>query len=192
MIGRLTKNSPYTGVVEEVSTVAVDFLGASIFIDQAHRRIRWSPPLKSTALRSILTLNSAHPSRIHESWMRAYFHRLMRRSSNPEIYRSYQDEVLKRLVEAGIDHSLLAHLRAITSCTYPVPISGRPCSSVVKNDRTFWCVVPCHPIWFKALSAAARRFSLRLRVQPSPSIGQRVSCAWDLDSPVLSTAISRF
>ena len=147
MVNRLTTNKPYTGSIEEASPSSVDFLDVCIILDPVHGKVHWAPHLKDSSLRSVLSIHSSHPSKVHESWMRAYCLRLMNRSSSTEVYRDFQLEVFRRLHEAGIDQSLIAHVQRTTVMTYPVTISlSRP--SRTRQDKTFWCVCTFHPVWF--------------------------------------------
>ena len=153
-------------------------------------KLRWAPHLKDIALRSILTLDSAHPCQIHGGWIRAYFNRIRSRSFSPEIYSSYQAEVCSRLVSSGIDPSIVQYLRQHTGATHAVPISND--ESVKTRQKTFWCVLPYHPVWFRALNASARRFSERLKAHPIESIGHRLAVSWSLTGSVLSSVIRKF
>ena len=106
------------------------------------------------------------------------------------IYRSFHDLICKRLAESGTDPSLLTHLKSVTQATYPVPISR--CVRSSRQVDSFWCVIPLHPVWFKSVSAAARRLSLRLKVKRFPSVGTNIGIAWSLNSPVLSNVVAKF
>ena len=194
LIGILKSSRPWTGEVEEASSVSVQFLDANIWIDVAHRKFQWSPHLKESSLTCCLSILSAHPTRVHESWLNAYLSRLWRRSSVLAWYLDYRQEVMSRLRRVGVDPSIISSLldtshRTYKTCTWPK-------GSVTLNNKLAayhtWLVLPYHPAWARELNAAVRRFSVMHAQHEIAGISHSFGVAWDLTTISMSQAVAKF
>ena len=185
------RSAPYTGEVEEASLAGVQFLDMNIHYDMKHLQVHWSPNLKPVALKSVLSIHSAHPVGVHSAWLKAYFFRVFRRCSSVAWFQSFKDEIMTRLAKAGVDHAMLSVLDRQTVFTYPVPVKVP--RQIVKPHKSLWITIPFHPVWHRAFNTSCREMSQnlsQLTVSGLDELDFRI--AWSLSSPVLSSIIAKF
>ena len=191
LVRRLKAAHPYTGKVEEASTTCITFLDVQLFIDLKAGIINYCPHLKPTALRSVLSIYSGHPSHVHGAWLKAYMLRIRKRASSVEWYVSFKDFILQKLCEAGVDRTLLAELDEQCKFTYPVPITS---SGTLKKQRksSFWLVLPFHPVWHKDLNRDVARLSRLFEQHNIPGISKHIGVSWSLRSPSLASSVIKY
>ncbi len=199
IVTKLENASPYTGKIEEASPSAVTFLDCVIYVDHKHGLMRWAPFLKPIALKSVLSFFSAHPTKVHIAWLRAYFLRLRQRSYSVDWYRTFEAEVLRRLAVAGVDRSFLTSLERSCRATYPAALPASPvkfCAGLTevrvrRREEKFWCVLPFHPAWHDLLNSAIRRFSDAHKCHDIPGVPRNFGIAWSLRSSSLASCTTR-
>ena len=183
---------PFQGTLEEASISGVSFLDLSMFKDLTHESsvVSFAPLLKSTFLLSTIGPSSAHPCGAHEAWMRSYIFTCRKHSTNIAWFESFKQEVLKRLLDAGIDHAIVCSIDRTTQCTYKIGLpSVNPCSF----DRdSAWIRFPYHPLWSRAVNSALRTLSehntdfIRTTLQRA-----QIKAAWQLTMPALGAVVQK-
>ena len=180
-----------------------DFLDLSLAKDCFYERsgnLTIKPFLKDTSLLQVLNVRSAHNSSIHANWMHAYILRLRRHTNSVVWFRTFKSEMLKRLINAGTDHAIVAGLDRSTCFTFPlnlnsswIPVLDR---SIKHKSKCIWISLPYHPIWAGAINSALRCVSEHheLREITRQFIDSDVSefrAAWRLSMPSLNRVMRR-
>ena len=186
---KLENSDPYTGEVEEASPGGVSYLDLNIHVDQKYHTVLYSPNVKPTALSSVLSIYSAHPSSVHGAWLKAYLLRLRKNSASIEWFHSFKDEIMRRLADNGVDRTVLSTLDRESQFTYPVPI--RALRVRKPSLHAFRVVLPYHPMWYKSFGQTCADLSRMIRNLNEPGIEsfQNVRIAWSLQSPCLANIV---
>ena len=190
---------PFKGSVEEASHVGIDFLDLFLFKDRRTSisgKLSFAPHLKPTALSSTLSLYSAHPSGVHEAWMRSYVLRIRNRCSSLTWFNTFKQEVLSRLRKSGMDHAIVDRIDETTVCTERIdlPIALRPARSSERSVRSsIWIKIPYHPLWYRELNASLRTFSSDHRTALREFVPEfdDIRIAWQLRMPALGSVVKR-
>ena len=124
-------------------------------------RFRWQPSFKPTALKSVLSPRSAHPSSVHYSWLVGYFRRLHSNSWDSETYWSAKRHAMQLLRTSSYCKPALRALDLATRFSMQIRPFGdcqaQSVSTPVISAKKIWVTFDFHP-HLKGIVDRARRF----------------------------------
>jgi hypothetical protein len=186
--------------VEQVSQKVVQMLDLRLTNNKG--TISTSVAIKPTAMGMPLSSESIHPLSVHESWTRAYVHRIIRLTSNKDDALRMIDSFIKRLRDHFHSDSILDML---TQCREDykngIQLNNRKREQVQESDKARdWLPMPYHPGFSKYLTSrlqVANNISARTlwglghADMASPPLFPCTNFAWKSDAPTVLNWIKK-